>query len=101
MLSATKRVAAAISAIVVAICAGVIYWQYSAQKDWQFPVRIGDDREKVQRIAGIAAPAENGSPSIAWYPDSGFSVFYDDYWKVAQVNFPGTYTNWHPYEGEI
>lgn len=54
---------------------------------WQYPIRIGDLRERVHGLLGAASRV---TPETEEYSESGVSVWFDREGRVTKLNFAGT-----------
>ena len=70
---------------------------------WHFPIQFGDSEERVQAIAGMSEHSPDPTKKIHWYPQSGFTIIYDDYKKVTEIVFPNSNngSGWNRYEKDI
>ena len=81
----------------------------TSNKTWDYPVCLGDTKEKVQsKLGKPMEPYESLSShmkkrNIEGYPDSGVSVEYDDFGRVSEINFVGDYhqAKWRTSKSEI
>lgn len=53
---------------------------------WQYPVRLGDLRERVHKLLGAASRT---TPELEEYPESGVTVWFDHESRVTKLNFAG------------
>lgn len=60
--------------------------QLSQSGSWQYPVRLGDMRERVHKLLG---PASRTTPELEEYATSGVTVWFDKESHVTKLNFAG------------
>jgi hypothetical protein len=53
---------------------------------WQYPVRLGDLRERVHKLLGGTSRT---TPDLEEYPESGVTVWFDREGRVTKLNFAG------------
>jgi hypothetical protein len=61
---------------------------------WQYPVTLGDTRERVYELLGLPTERIPDPPTtsmIEWFPVSGVSVEFDEFQKARVLHFPGEY----------
>ncbi|HHZ93969.1 MAG TPA: hypothetical protein EYN67_00030 [Flavobacteriales bacterium] len=78
---------------------------------WQYPIKLGDSKEKVQSILGSGElQGKNDlisgrliSKEFYTYPKSGVSITYNDFDRVEKITFEGNYhrRDWISYNGKI
>jgi hypothetical protein len=54
---------------------------------WQYPVWLGDLRERVHKLLGAASRV---TPEMEEYAESGVTVWFDREGRVTKLNFAGT-----------
>ncbi len=93
----TKLIIAA-SALLALMGAGC-----TADISWHFPIQFGDLEERVQTIAGVSEYSPDPENKTQWYPQSGFTITYDDYKKVTRISFPNLNnpSDWTRYKQDI
>lgn len=76
---------------------------------WQYPIKLGDSRQNIQKLIGKPQYIPEGS-TIEWFCDSGLSIEFDDYGQASKINFigpaiPNTIIldgfNWNPTKRKI
>ena len=66
----------------------------AAPAAWEYPVKLGDSRERVYDLLGLPTekiPDPPTSSMIEWFPISGVSVEFDEFHKARVLHFPGEY----------
>ena len=53
---------------------------------WQYPVRLGDQRERVHKLLGAVGRT---TPELEEYPESGVTVWFDSENRVTKINLAG------------
>ena len=77
--------------------------------DWDYPIKLGDSREKVVSILGsgnLTIGDIRGIEQYYTYPKSGVSVEFDEFNKVEELRFVSDYyvtsnPSWIRYDGKI
>jgi len=70
-----------------------IAWSCS-RSGWEYPVRLGDARERVYDLVGAptARFPDNQNLSVTeWFPTSGVSIEFDQFGKARQLNVAGEF----------